>query len=120
MIPSCCERSDHVSQVGDGEKEIIPVHKGAWLLNVATLERVMSGGFSINDDRLWSVSAQAHRQREFMEKKQNELVAKLSDAKLAAVKQQVRTNILRQAVLRMSSSSQPSAEIALGGVAVLV
>lgn len=31
---------------------------------------------------------QAHRQREFMEKKQNELVAKLSDAKLAAVKQQ--------------------------------
>lgn len=36
-----------------------------------------------------AATLQAHRQREFMEKKQNELVAKLSDAKLAAVKQQV-------------------------------
>lgn len=54
-----------------------------------------------------------------MEKKQNELVAKLSDAKLAAVKQQVRKSILRQTALRMSSSSQPSAVLTLGGVSVL-
>lgn len=37
---------------------------------------------------MYVLNMQAHRQREFMEKKQNELVAKLSDAKLAAVKQQ--------------------------------
>lgn len=41
------------------------------------------------------VHVQAHRQREFMEKKQNELVAKLSDAKLAAVKQQASATLYR-------------------------
>lgn len=48
---------------------------------------------------------QAHRQREFMEKKQNELVAKLSDAKLAAVKQQA--SVLVQSIAGRPQRARP-------------